>query len=43
MKKPLIGVVPLVDIQRDSLWMIPGYMEGLTAAGGCACDAAADK
>ena len=33
MKKPLIGVVPLVDIQRDSLWMIPGYMEGLTAAG----------
>lgn len=29
----MIGVTPLVDIQRDSLWMLPGYMDGLTAAG----------
>lgn len=34
MKKPLIGVVPLMDIGRDSLWMLPGYMEGVTQAGG---------
>ena len=33
MRKPMIGVTPLVDIQRDSLWMLPGYMDGLTAAG----------
>lgn len=32
MRKPIIGVTPLVDIQRNSLWMLPGYMEGLTAA-----------
>ncbi len=34
MKKPLIGVVPLVDIGRDSLWMLPGYMDGVAQAGG---------
>ena len=33
MKRPLIGVSPLVDIQRESLWMLPGHMDGLTAAG----------
>ncbi len=33
MRKPMIGVTPLVDIQRDSLWMLPGYMDGLTAVG----------
>lgn len=33
-KKPIIGVVPLVDIERDSLWMLPGYMDGITEAGG---------
>ena len=32
--RPIIGVVPLADIQRDSLWMVPGYLEGVTAAGG---------
>ena len=32
--RPLIGVVPLVDHDRDSLWMVPGYMDGVTAAGG---------
>lgn len=31
--KPMIGIVPLVDAQRDSLWMIPGYVEGLLHAG----------
>lgn len=34
MKKPVIGIVPLVDIPRESLWMLPGYMEGIQASGG---------
>lgn len=34
MKKPVIGIVPLVDMGRDSLWMLPGYMEGVAQAGG---------
>jgi putative glutamine amidotransferase len=33
-KKPVIGVLPLVDEQRDSFWMLPGYMEGILGAGG---------
>lgn len=33
-RKPLIGVVPLVDYQRESLWMLPGYFDGITQAGG---------
>lgn len=33
-KKPLIGVIPLVDNERKSLWMIPGYMDGIITAGG---------
>ena len=32
--KPLIGLIPLVDDARESLWMLPGYMEGVRAAGG---------
>ncbi len=32
--KPLIGLIPLVDEARNSLWMLPGYMEGVIAAGG---------
>lgn len=32
--KPIIGVVPLVDEDRDSLWMVPGYMNGIREAGG---------
>lgn len=32
--KPVIGVVPLFDEEKDSIWMIPGYMEGIRAAGG---------
>ncbi len=32
--KPLIGIVPLVDEKKDSFWMLPGYMDGITEAGG---------
>ena len=34
MKRPIIGVSPLYDAQRESLWMLPGYMNGIEAAGG---------
>lgn len=30
---PVIGVVPLWDENRNSLWMLPGYLEGLRSAG----------
>ena len=33
MKKPLIGLVPLVDEEKQSYWMLPGYMKGLAEAG----------
>lgn len=33
-KKPIIGVTPIVDYQRESLWMLPGYFEGIRQAGG---------
>ncbi|MBQ1435024.1 MAG: gamma-glutamyl-gamma-aminobutyrate hydrolase family protein [Clostridia bacterium] len=32
--KPLIGLVPLFDSEKNSLWMIPGYMDGVHGAGG---------
>ena len=32
--KPLIGLIPLVDESRESLWMLPGYMDGVREAGG---------
>ena len=32
--KPLIGVTPLFDIKKDSLWMLPDYMDSITLAGG---------
>ena len=32
--KLLIGLTPIVDAGRDSLWMLPGYMQGLEAVGG---------
>ncbi len=32
--KPVIGVMPLVDEKKDSLWMLPGYFDGIAAAGG---------
>ena len=33
MKKTVIGVTPLWDGERDSYWMLPGYLEGLELAG----------
>ena len=32
--KRVIGLISLVDDGRDSLWMLPGYMEGVARAGG---------
>lgn len=34
MRKPVIGLIPLVDAKLDSLWMLPGYMKGIESAGG---------
>ena len=34
MKKHLIGVVPLVDSEKDCYWMLPGYMKGIEESGG---------
>ena len=34
MNKPLIGIIPLIDIERESYWMLPGYMKGIEEAGG---------
>lgn len=34
MCKPMIGVLPLVDTEKESFWMLPGYFDGITAAGG---------
>lgn len=33
MKKPVIGLVPLVDVERDSYWMMPPYFDALEQAG----------
>ena len=33
-RQPVIGVVPLWDEYRNSIWMIPGYMDGIIKAGG---------
>jgi putative glutamine amidotransferase len=33
MKRPIIGVIPLWDEKKDSIWMLPGYMQGLEEAG----------
>ena len=27
--RPVIAVMPLVDDERESLWMLPGYMDAL--------------
>ena len=32
--KPIIGIVPLIDEKKDSFWMLPGYMDGISEAGG---------
>ena len=34
MKKPFIGVIPLMDTEKDSYWMLPGYMNGIRQADG---------
>ena len=34
MRKPMIGVLPLIDYEKESYWMLPGYMEGIEQAGG---------
>lgn len=34
MKKPMIGILPLIDMEKDSYWMLPGYMKGIEASGG---------
>lgn len=31
--RPLVGVMPLWDEQRQSLWMLPGYLDALEEAG----------
>jgi len=33
-KLPIIGVTPLWDAERKSVWMLPDYLEGIKAAGG---------
>ena len=32
--KPIIGVMPLWDDEKESIWMLPGYLEGIERAGG---------
>ena len=34
MTKPVVGVMPLWDDEKDSLWMLPGYLDGISRAGG---------
>ncbi len=34
MTKPIIGVMPLWDDDKESIWMLPGYFDGLIRAGG---------
>lgn len=33
--KPIIGVIPLWDEKKDSIWMLPGYLTAVMQAGGC--------
>lgn len=32
--KPIVGVMPLWDEEKDSIWMLPGYLDGIRQAGG---------
>ena len=32
--KPIIGVMPLWDDEKKSLWMLPGYLDGIAQQGG---------
>lgn len=34
MTKPIIGLFPLYDREKDSYWMLPGYLRGVEEAGG---------
>ena len=34
MRKPIVGVMPLWDDEKDSIWMLPGYLDGVRQAGG---------
>ena len=34
MQKPIIGVMPLWDDEKESIWMLPGYFDGIIRAGG---------
>ncbi len=31
--KPIVGIMPLWDETKDSIWMLPGYMDGIAQAG----------
>ncbi|MFI3302928.1 MAG: gamma-glutamyl-gamma-aminobutyrate hydrolase family protein [Rikenellaceae bacterium] len=33
-KKPIIGVIPLWDSDKNSIWMLPGYMDAVRESGG---------
>ena len=33
MRKPIVGVMPLWDDEKDSIWMLPGYQDGISQAG----------
>ena len=35
-KKPVIGIIPLWDEEKESVWMVPGYLDGIRDAGGIA-------
>jgi len=32
--RPLVGVMPLWDEEKKSIWMVPGYLDGIREAGG---------
>ena len=32
--RPIVGVMPLWAEERDSVWMLPGYLDGIRQAGG---------
>lgn len=34
MKKPIIGVTALFDDEKNSIWMLPSYLDAITDAGG---------
>lgn len=31
--RPVVGVVPLWDDEKESIWMLPGYLDGISEAG----------